>query len=87
MENEKKKGIKAGRRAVRALRGAKIAKNLYRRGYKTGEIAKRLNKSEITISRYFIMTGGIEKLDEAMHMKNRYIMKLPEKDALKAKAV
>lgn len=85
MENKEKKDIKAGGRARRALRGARLAKKLYRRGYKTGEIAKRLNKSEITISRYFIMTGGIEKLDEAMHYKNRYIMKLPEKDKLKAK--
>lgn len=70
------------KRARQRLRDAKNAKKRYERGYTGEEIAQLMNVTPQTVWRYFGLMGGIDKHSEALHMKNRHILKLPEKDGL-----
>lgn len=52
---------------------ARIAKELYRSGLTTEEIAKRLNKHPTRIRQYYMHMGGLTPEDKALHMQNRYL--------------
>ena len=72
----------AGKRARQRLRDAKKAKKMYERGYESREIAVLMEITDLTVRRYYQLLGGLDKRAEALHMKNRHILKLPEKDGL-----
>lgn len=61
----------AGKRLRRALRIAKQAKKLYLAGMPTKVIAEELNRSKITINRYFILMGGVNLDERRRHLKNK----------------
>lgn len=72
------------KRTRKRLRNAKQAKKLYLRGYSTEEISTIMGIEKLSVNRYYILLGGLSDIDKATHYKNKFILKLPEKDKLKS---